>query len=219
VSYSDSNDWGTGFTASISITNSSASAISSWTLTWTWAGNQQITQSWNGNFTQNGAAVTLTNASWNGAIAAGASVNGVGFNASYSGANTAPPVFSLNGVPCGAPGSSSSTNSSAGSLPAAPTNLAASAVSSTQINLTWTASTIQGVTYNVYESMSQSFTPSASNRLATGLTSAAFEQQGLSSGMAYRYLVTAVNSFGESVPSNEASATTLSVWQLRRRPR
>jgi endoglucanase len=204
VSYSDSNDWGTGFRAAISITNTSASAtISSWSLTWTWAGNQQITQSWSSNFKQNGAAVTLTNASWNGTIAPGASVTGVGFNGSYTGSNAAPAAFSLNGVACSAPASSP-----APSLPVAPTNLAASAVSSTQVSLTWKASTTQGVTYNVYESTSQSFTPSASNRVATGLTSAGFEQQNLSGGTAYYYMVTALNSSGESVPSKEASATT-----------
>ena len=84
----------------MSITNTSSKALTSWTLTWTYSGNQQLNQSWNGNYTQSGKAVTITNASWNGSIAAGATISGIGFNANYSGANSAPVAFSLNGVLC-----------------------------------------------------------------------------------------------------------------------
>jgi endoglucanase len=100
VSYTDQNDWGSGFTGALSITNTASVALKSWVLTWTDVGNQQITQSWNGNYTQSGKAVTLSNASWNGAIAAGQTLSGIGFNANYSGTNTAPTIFYLNGVAC-----------------------------------------------------------------------------------------------------------------------
>ena len=52
VTYVDQNDWGTGFTGAISIRNTGTSQINGWSLTWTWSGNQQITQSWNSNYTQ-----------------------------------------------------------------------------------------------------------------------------------------------------------------------
>ena len=69
-------------------------------LTWVYSGNQQLTQSWNGNYTQSGKSVTITNASWNGTVAAGATVSGIGFNANYSGTNINPTVFYVNGVQC-----------------------------------------------------------------------------------------------------------------------
>jgi mannan endo-1,4-beta-mannosidase len=44
--------------------------------------------------------VTATNLSWNGTIAPNGSVS-IGFNGTYSGTNTAPSVFTLNGGTCG----------------------------------------------------------------------------------------------------------------------
>jgi len=100
VTYVDQNDWKTGFTGNISIKNTGSSQINGWTLTWTWSGNQQITTAWNSNYTQSGQNVTLTNASWNPTIAPGGTLNGIGFNANYSGTNNPPTVFHLNGVLC-----------------------------------------------------------------------------------------------------------------------
>jgi endoglucanase len=68
ITYVDQNDWGTGFTAAVSIQNTGTQQINGWTLTWTWSGNQQIIQSWNSNYTQTGQNVALTNAVWNGTI-------------------------------------------------------------------------------------------------------------------------------------------------------
>ncbi len=100
VTYVDANDWGSGFTGSISITNNGAAALSAWTLTWSYSGNQQISQSWNSNETQSGKSVTLTNAGWNGNIGGGATLSGIGFNAIYSGTNASPTQFYLNGTLC-----------------------------------------------------------------------------------------------------------------------
>jgi len=45
--------------------------------------------------------VTVTNESYNGSIAAGASYTGVGFNGTWNGAtNAIPTAFSLNGTAC-----------------------------------------------------------------------------------------------------------------------
>jgi N-acetylneuraminic acid mutarotase len=89
------------FGATISITNTGTAPISSWTLTFAFANGQKITQLWNGNETQNGVNVTVTNMSYNGSIAAGASVTGVGFNGTWNGAtNAAPTAFAVNGTAC-----------------------------------------------------------------------------------------------------------------------
>jgi endoglucanase len=83
------NDWGNGFTGTVTITNNSATATKGWKVTWTWPGNQQITNSWNATVTQSGTSVSATNLSYNGAIAPGGSTS-FGMQATYSGSNAAP---------------------------------------------------------------------------------------------------------------------------------
>ncbi|HLG64819.1 MAG TPA: glycoside hydrolase family 6 protein [Ktedonosporobacter sp.] len=101
VTYTVTNQWNTGFGASFTIQNTSASAWTSWSLQFSFPNGQTITQLWNGNFTQNGAAVTITSLSYNGAVAAGATVTSPpGFNANWSGSNTAPTSFTINGNAC-----------------------------------------------------------------------------------------------------------------------
>jgi cellulose 1,4-beta-cellobiosidase len=99
IGYTVTNQWPGGFGASLAITNL-GDPITSWTLRWTYANGQTVTQLWNGNVTQSGANVTVTNMSYNNAIASGATLTGVGFNGSWTGTNTNPTSFSLNGVAC-----------------------------------------------------------------------------------------------------------------------
>jgi hypothetical protein len=99
VNYSK-NDWGGGFTANITITNNGASAINGWTLTWTFPGNQTITNLWSGSYTQTSQSVSVTNMSYNANIPANGGTVNFGFNANYSGANNNPTNFALNGVAC-----------------------------------------------------------------------------------------------------------------------
>ena len=100
ITYTDQNDWGSGFTGAVSIKNTGNTQINGWTLTWTWSGNQQITQSWNSIYSQSGQNVALTNATWNPIINPGDTLTGIGFNANYSGLNNNPTVFHLNGMLC-----------------------------------------------------------------------------------------------------------------------
>jgi hypothetical protein len=100
VTYTVTTQWNVGFGTAITIKNTGSASINGWQLTWTWPGNQQITQSWNSNYSQTGVNAKLTNASWNGTIAAGTTLSGMGFNASYSGSNNNPPAFYLNGTRC-----------------------------------------------------------------------------------------------------------------------
>ena len=93
-----SSQWNTGFGVAITITNL-GSPLTSWTLGYSYAGNQQLAQGWNGTWSQTGQNVTVTNASWNGSLATGGSVQ-IGANFSYSGTNTSPTAFTLNGVAC-----------------------------------------------------------------------------------------------------------------------
>ncbi|HEY2673284.1 MAG TPA: glycoside hydrolase family 48 protein [Rugosimonospora sp.] len=89
ATYHVDNDWGNGFTATVTVRNNGTAAIHAWRVTWTWGGNQQITNSWNGTVTSSGRSVTATNASYNGTIAPGGTTT-FGFQATYSGTNGAP---------------------------------------------------------------------------------------------------------------------------------
>ncbi|GEK03997.1 glycoside hydrolase family 48 protein [Streptomyces sp. ATE26] len=93
------NDWGSGFTADLTITNRGTAAIDGWTLTYGYSGNQKLSNGWNGSWSQSGQTVTVKNASYNGTIAAGAAVS-TGAQFTYSGTNTAPASFAVNGTTC-----------------------------------------------------------------------------------------------------------------------
>ncbi len=92
------NDWGGGFVGDVTVTNTGA-AVTGWTLRWTFAGDQRVNQSWSSVVTQAGAAVTATNAAWNGTVPAGGTVN-FGFLAGYTGTNARPAGFTFNGTAC-----------------------------------------------------------------------------------------------------------------------
>ncbi len=93
-------------------------------------------------------------------------------------------------------------------LPAAPTALTATAVSSSAINLSWTASTTTGVTYNLYRSTVSGFTPSSSTLLPASITGTTYSDTGLTASTTYYYVVEAVSSAGTSAPSNQAVQAT-----------
>ncbi|AIE87663.1 protease pro-enzyme activation domain-containing protein [Fimbriimonas ginsengisoli] len=87
------------------------------------------------------------------------------------------------------------------SLPAAPTGLTATA-GNAQASLTWTAST-GATSYNVKRA-----TTSGGPYSTVGSSSTtSFTNTGLTNGTTYYYVVTAVNSAGESGNSNQATAT------------
>ncbi|WP_026117965.1 cellulose-binding domain-containing protein, partial [Nocardiopsis alkaliphila] len=98
VDYTIANDWGSGFTAQVEITNHGAD-IDHWTLEWDFSGNQQVGNAWNASVTQSGQSVSVTGAGHNASISTDGTV-GFGFNGDYSGDNAAPEAFSLNGVLC-----------------------------------------------------------------------------------------------------------------------
>jgi len=105
VVYTISSQWAGGFGAGINIQNTGTTAWTSWTLTWTFANGQTISQLWNGTETQSGANVTVKSLSYNGSIPAGGSYSGMGFNGTWNGANAVPTSFAVNGTTCGATGS------------------------------------------------------------------------------------------------------------------
>ncbi|MER8058048.1 MULTISPECIES: glycoside hydrolase family 11 protein [unclassified Streptomyces] len=91
AAFTDSSDWGSGFTGAVAVKNNGSAGINGWTVKLTFPGNQTVTSLWNGSYTQSGNTVTVKNASNNGSIGAGAGTSS-GFNANYSGGNGAPTV-------------------------------------------------------------------------------------------------------------------------------
>jgi hypothetical protein len=101
IDYTISPQNSSAFGAAITIKNTGATALNGWTLTWAFANGQTVAQLWNGVETQSGANVTVRNESYNGNIAAGGSLAGIGFNGTWNGAtNVVPKSFALNGTAC-----------------------------------------------------------------------------------------------------------------------
>ncbi|HEU5130068.1 MAG TPA: endo-1,4-beta-xylanase [Glycomyces sp.] len=80
------NDWGSGWQGNVLIT-AGDSAVSGWTLTWTWPSGQSISSSWNADISSSGSSVTARDVGWNADIAAGQTVNAWGFVGSGSSAS------------------------------------------------------------------------------------------------------------------------------------
>jgi cellulose 1,4-beta-cellobiosidase len=116
VAYTVPSQWNTGFTANIVITNL-GSPLTNWNLGYSYSGNQTLQSGWNGTWTQSGANVTVTNASWNGSVATNGTVT-IGANFNYSGTNTSPTTFTLNGLTC-----TGGVTGTTGSIVASPTTL------------------------------------------------------------------------------------------------
>ena len=99
VDYARTNEWPGGFTANVTVTNTSTTALNGWTVGWTFPGDQKITNAWSATTTQTGAAVTATNVAYNASIAAGASTS-FGFQGTFTANDTAPTTFTVNGAAC-----------------------------------------------------------------------------------------------------------------------
>ncbi|CAL9637315.1 Xyloglucanase [Streptomyces sp. enrichment culture] len=99
VTYTITNQWSDGFQAEVRVTNTGTAAWNGWTLNWSFADGQRISQLWNASHTQSGPSVTVRDAGWNGTVAAGSSA-GFGFTASRSATNAEPTVFRLGEQTC-----------------------------------------------------------------------------------------------------------------------
>ncbi len=99
VTYTKSSEWAGGFVANLTVGNTGTSAINGWTLTYAFPGDQKITNAWNATVTQNGTAVTATNASFDGTIAPGTNVT-FGYQGTWTSNDTSPSSFTVNGKAC-----------------------------------------------------------------------------------------------------------------------
>ncbi len=89
AAYKVVNDWGSGFTADVTVTGG-GSAIHGWKVGWSYGGGQQVTNSWNAAVAQSGTAVTAADEGYNGPLGTGASTE---FGLQGTGPGGAPPTL------------------------------------------------------------------------------------------------------------------------------
>ncbi|MEV4140646.1 cellulase family glycosylhydrolase [Dactylosporangium sp. NPDC049742] len=88
ATYAIVGQWPGGFQAEVRVT-AGGSAISGWTVGWSYANGQTVTNGWSATITSSGAAVTAGNVSYNGSVGAGATTS-FGFLGTWNGTNAVP---------------------------------------------------------------------------------------------------------------------------------
>ena len=102
------SDWGSGRNVDLTVTNTSTSSIKSWWISLPWTGSS--VSAWNGTATLSGSQLRVTNASWNGALAPGASAT-VGMT--DNGTFTMPSTCTSSATSCAIAGSPATSTASA----------------------------------------------------------------------------------------------------------
>ena len=100
VDYEVTGQWSGGFNANVEVTNL-GEPIKNWDLEWTWPNGQSVTDMWNAKDKSKAESAKAAGRGYNAAVAAGGSTS-FGFTGSWSGANTDPTEFRLNGHLCDA---------------------------------------------------------------------------------------------------------------------
>jgi mannan endo-1,4-beta-mannosidase len=99
VTYRIVGQWQGGFQGDVVVRNTGSSTISNWTLRWSFANGQTISQMWGGTPARSGAEVTVTPVDWTRTIPANGSIQ-FGFIGGWTGTNAVPTGFTLNNSAC-----------------------------------------------------------------------------------------------------------------------
>ncbi|MDQ0686320.1 chitinase [Streptomyces achromogenes] len=188
ATYTKASDWGTGFEGRWTVKNTGTTALSSWTVEWDFPSGTSVTSAWDADVTSSGTHWTARNKSWNGSLAAGASVS-FGFNGAGAGS---PSNCKLNGGGC------DGTSVPGDAAPSAPGTPTASSVTDTSVRLTWSAATDdKGVkNYDVLRDGA---------KVAT-VTTTSYTDTGLTAGTDYSYAVRARDTADQTGPAGGAVA-------------
>ena len=99
MNFAVNSDWGSGFTAAVSLTNNGTTPVSSWTLGFNFP--YAITSIWNASIaSHSGNQYAIQNASYDGTIAPGQTVS-FGFQGAPGNVQGGPTGYVLNGTPIG----------------------------------------------------------------------------------------------------------------------
>lgn len=176
-------------------------------------GNAQVNLTWNTSSTATGYYVKRSTSSGTESQIATQSTTSYTDSAVTNGTKYFYVVSAYNSY--GQSGNSSevsATPAAAPQPPAAPTGLSATA-GNAEVMLSWTASS-GATSYNV----KRSTTSGSGYQTVSSPTTNSFTNTGLANGTTYYYVVTAVNSVGESSPSSQASATPAAAPQAPAAP-
>jgi endoglucanase len=88
ATYRIDSQWNTGFGATVTV-RAGNTAIAGWTVRWTFANGQTVTQMWNGTDSPSGATHAVRNVAHNGSLGVGATTT-FGFNGTWTGTNSVP---------------------------------------------------------------------------------------------------------------------------------
>ncbi|MFJ7997802.1 glycosyl hydrolase family 18 protein [Streptomyces sp. NPDC096310] len=189
ATYTKVSDWGTGFEGKWTVKNTGTTALASWTVEWDFPSGTAVTSGWDADITGSGTHWTAKNKSWNGTLAAGASIS-FGFNGSGAGA---PSGCKLNGASCD--GGPSVPGDNPPSAPGTPT---ASDITNTSVKLSWSAATDDKGIKN-YDLLR------GGTKVAT-VTGTTYTDTGLSAGTDYSYTVQARDTADQTGPASGARA-------------
>ncbi len=94
--YQITNEWGSGYTAAIRLSNSGTQSIDGWSVSWKYSDGSQVTNSWNAQVSGSNP-YTATDMGWNGTLQPGQTIE-FGFQVNKGGADAQVP--SLSGSLC-----------------------------------------------------------------------------------------------------------------------
>lgn len=120
--YLVANDWGSGFTASIRITNNGSGPISGWSVNWNYSDGTRLTSSWNANLSGSNP-YSASALGWNSSIPVGSSVE---FGVQGNNGSGKAQVPSVTGAVCNGTVASSAAPSSQPKSSVAPSSTAPS---------------------------------------------------------------------------------------------
>jgi hypothetical protein len=193
ATFTKTQDWGTGYQATYTITNRTSAALSGWTVTFTLPAGQQLGSFWDATQTASGNPVTFANRSYNGSVPANGGTVSFGFNVSYSGAFAPPGNCTVNGAPCDGGGG--------GGGIAAPSGLTVTGTTASSVSLSWQPVT-GAANYLVYRNGTQVTSTAAASATVTGLAAAT----------SYTFTVAAQDpagaTSGQSAPVTAATASS-----------
>ncbi|WP_084646061.1 cellulose binding domain-containing protein [Marinimicrobium agarilyticum] len=166
--YRISNEWGAGFTAEVTITNTGSVAIDGWELSWQYNANT-VTNAWNAQVSGDSGLYTATPSGWNSNIGPGQTV-AFGLQGTTNGGD--PEIPPLSGDVCSGSASSSSSSSSQSTDSSASTvsSSSSSAIAPSGDNLAITAqvSTSYVSSWETLDAVNDGSTPTHSNDKSSG---------------------------------------------------